>query len=251
MNPKVWPVATLSALLLFAPLGCESTPPSERSETTEKIELEKAEYPITIGEGYDPYEVAVFVTKRTDLARKLYQDGNLDECIAVLQGLVRYVPDSIRNRYDLGIMLFQRASPHIVAYRNKTNELTNLKNTPGKEAEADRKAPELDALYARLKPDTEEALQQFTIYASAVPSDARPYDMMWRCQLALEDIVGARNNIERMINWPTALDNETREEYTRLRDLLDDILQSAPTERALRSPLPTGTGIAPTGLGGR
>lgn len=211
-------------------IGCHSTESLGKSKAvTTKVHLEKSQYPKTIGEDAQAYDVAVFVKNRTDFARKLYQDGRLDDCITVLRDLVKFIPDSIKNRYDLGFMLFQRASPFIKEYNEISKKVHELAKTSTPE-EADQYTSQLEPSFEKMAPDLREALTQFTIYASARRDDSRPIDFMWRCQLALGDYIGARTNLMRMIRWPNALPPETRRSYEYIVEYINDVLISRTEE---------------------
>ena len=225
----------LFTLAILAPMamGCASN--ANRIATT--VELEKEEYPVTIGEDADAFLIANFVKKRTELAKRLWENDRLDDCITVLQELVKHLPSSIRNRYDLGMMYFQRAFPKIQEHNRVSRELSLLA-ADDKKAEAEVLQRQLAGVYGELKGDANRALTQFTIYSRKMPQDARAIDMMWRCQWALEMYVDAADNIQRMLNWEGALTDAAQEDYRKIHEILRDyILQTGQkNRRGLRSP---------------
>ncbi|MDF1661501.1 MAG: hypothetical protein P1V97_06995 [Planctomycetota bacterium] len=232
-------MSTIKKLLIFitilAPMamGCSST--ENRIATT--VELENDEYPMTIGEDYDAFKVANFVKKRTELARRLWEQERLDDCIMVLQALVKNIPSSIRNRYDLGMMYFQRASPSIKKHNQLSQQLSKLAKDEQKDS-AEVLQRELAGVYKILQGDCQRALDQFTIFSRNMPQDPRPVDMMWRCQWALEMYVDASDNLQRMINWEGVLEDNQRNDYLKIQKILREyILQTGQrNRRGLRSP---------------
>lgn len=232
-------MSTTKNILIFiailAPLamGCSST--EKRIAAT--VELDQDEYPLTIGDDYDPFVVANFVKKRTELARRLWEQERLDDCILVLQALVKNIPSSIRNRYDLGMMYFQRASPEIQKHNRLSQQLSQLAKDEQKDS-AEVLQRELAEVYKVLQGDCQRALDQFTIFSRNMPQDPRPIDMMWRCQWALELYVDASDNLQRMINWEGALDDNQRADYVKIQKILRDYILNTGqrNRRGLRSP---------------
>lgn len=223
----------LIAVLAPMTVGCASS--SNRISTT--VELEKDEYPVTIGEDYDAFLVANFVKKRTELARRLWEQEKLDDCILVLQELVKNIPSSIRNRYDLGMMYFQRASPQIKKHNQLSQQLSRLAADDQKD-EAEVLQREIAGVYKELQGDCQKALDQFTIFSRNMPQDPRPVDMMWRCQWALEMYPDASDNLQRMINWEGVLDDNQRNDYIKIQKILRDYILNTGqrNRRALRAP---------------
>jgi hypothetical protein len=206
----------LVTILILSPMvaGCVS---SNRPSTV--VNLEKEEYPVTIGEDYDAFLVATFVKKRTEFARQLWEKERLEDCIIVLEELLKHIPASVRNRYDLGTMYYQRAFPLIKKHRRLSMKLSNL-SADNEKQKAEDLQKELAGVYLALREDCKKAFDQFSAYSRSMPQDPRPVDMMWRCQMALEKYVDASDTIERMIRWEGVLDDKSQEDYRTIQRTL-------------------------------
>lgn len=232
------------ALALLPLAACSS------NKVTSQVKLEKSDYPAQIGEDASAYETAVFVKKRTDFAMQLWQQERLDDCIVVLADLVKNIPSSNRNRYDLGMMYYQRALPHIKEHRRLSQKITTLATSEKlkERDEAQDYTPQLTEAYNKLKADCGLALEQFFIYSARVPQDPRPVDMMWKCQIPLGQYADAMDNVERLLNWDGAIDRKSRQFYIIVYKSLKEYLTETNLGqgRGLVSP---GQAINPTTLG--
>lgn len=209
-------IALLAALALGPALACTSTETKAKTQ----VDFERSDYP----DEDDPIELAKVVKQRVELARKLWSQDRLDECIKVLEDLTKNVPQAVSPRYDLGMMYYQRASPKISRYRKLSNEVTELADR-NKQNQAEDKAVEVGKAYEALAGDCAKALDQFLIFSQKVPQDPRPVDMMWRCQLALEQYAEAEASLTRMINWDGVLQQAQREAYDRVRKNLREYIR--------------------------
>jgi hypothetical protein len=207
-------ILTLALILAPLTLGCSSP-----NRLTNVVKLERDDYPQTIGEDYDAYLVATFVKKRTEFARQLWEKERLNDCIFVLEDLIKHIPSSVRNRYDLGMMFYQRAFPKIQIHRKLSMKLSLLA-ADHQRNEAEDVQKQLATVYKELQIDCSNALDQFYIYSRAMAQDPRPVDMIWRCQMALEKYPEASDTIERMIGWDGVLDDITREDYRKIHQTL-------------------------------
>jgi tetratricopeptide (TPR) repeat protein len=219
--------------LLAAPLlmlACESTRPANT------VKLERDEYPVIVGKESSAIEVASFVKQRTDLVFKLWNESRYDDAVSVLEDLHRYVPSSVRTRFDLGMLYFNRAQPHIVQARKLSNDITELSNRGETERAEDLQA-ELALVYRDMEKDCRGALEQFQIYSQRTPQDPRPVDVMWKCYMALELYPEALQALGRMIDWDEALDDQQRADYRVIqRRLRDYVMSSRSTPGELEIP---------------
>jgi len=202
---------SLTALMLS---GCAA------ADIDNEVKLPAEDYPKVLGTDYDAIEVATFVHRRTKLAKQLFGvDGHLNDSITVLEDLVRYVPTANRNRYDLGIMYYQRATPKFRDYRNAARRVTELR-AASKIPEAEDAEIAMAKSYELLRPDVEKALKQFLIYAQKMPQDPRSADMMWRCYMALERYEEALAILTRVLDWEGVIKDEQRNGYVALQKFL-------------------------------